>query len=106
MPRIVNGEVFVADISNIMDRPDPEILEILGKRLRALRKARRLTLDQVAEQAGLDRGTVSRAEHGDNPTMVTMLRLLRTYGRLAALENFIPEPEVSPMDLIRGKRRG
>ena len=94
------------DLSTISDLPDPEILAVVGARLRALRKGRGLTLSDVADRAELDRGTVSRAEHGDNPTLVTVLRLLRTYGRLSALESFIPEPDVSPMELVRGKRRG
>jgi transcriptional regulator with XRE-family HTH domain len=85
---------------------DPEIMEELGRRLRGLRKARGLTLHEVAERTGLDRTTVSRAEHGDNPTLLTLLRLLRAYDRLAALDAFIPEAEVSPMALIRGQRRG
>jgi hypothetical protein len=33
-----------------------------------------------------------------------VVRLLRVYGRLASLDAFIPEPEVSPMALIRGGR--
>lgn len=83
---------------------DPEILEEIGRRLRALREARSLTLQEVADRTGLDRTTVGRAEHGDNPTMLTVLRLLRAYGRLSALESFIPEPDISPMALIERDR--
>lgn len=85
---------------------DPEILERVGARLRALRKARGLTLAEVADATGLHTTTVSRAEHGDNPTLLTVVRLLRAYGRLAALESFIPAPEVSPMALVRERRAG
>ncbi len=56
---------------------------------------------EAADAAGLSSKTVSRAEQGENPTLLTVLRLLRVYGRIAALEQFIPEPEVSPMALIR-----
>ena len=91
---------------SIVETTDPEILAELGRRLRVLRKSRRLTIQAAAERAGLDRATVSRAEHGDNPTLLTVLRLLRVYGRLGALEAFIPEPEVSPMALIREGGRG
>lgn len=82
---------------------DPEVLQEIGKRLRSLRKARGMTLKDAANRAGLDRTTVSRAEHGDNPTLLTLLRLLRSYGRLGAIESFIPEPQVSPMNVI-GRR--
>jgi transcriptional regulator with XRE-family HTH domain len=83
---------------------DNEVLAEIGRRLRALRGAR--TLEEAAGLAGLTRQTVSRAEHGDNPTLNTIVRMLRAYGRLAALEDFAAAPEVSPMALLRGRQRG
>ena len=85
----------------ISARPDPEILAELGRRLARIRKTHGLTQGEAAERAGLDRTTVSRAERGDNPTLLTVVRLLRVYGRLDALESFVPEPDVSPMALVR-----
>lgn len=83
---------------------DQEILRSLGERLRALRKARGLTQEEAAERAGLARSTVHEVEKGDNATLQTVIRLLRVYGRLAALEDFIPVPEVSPMARLRERR--
>lgn len=83
---------------------DREVLRELGRRLRALREAQRLTGVETAERAGLSRRTVSRAEQGDNPTLLTVVRLLRLYGRLGALEDFLPEPEVSPMAILRRRK--
>ena len=87
------------------DRPDPEIMAELGHRLAAVRQTRGLTQAGAAEQAGVGRATVSRAERGENPNLLTLVRLLRVYGRLDALEAFLPEPEVSPMALIRSAGR-
>lgn len=81
---------------------DSEILQDIGSRLRALRGTRRQ--QEVARQAGLTRQTVARAEQGENPTALTIIRLLRAYGRLGALEAFIPDAEVSPMALLRKTR--
>jgi len=89
---------------SITQYADPEILEILGRRLATLRKAAGLNQAEAAGRGGLDRSTVSRAEGGDNPTLLTVIRLLRVYGRLSALDAFIPEPEVSPMALIRARK--
>ena len=36
--------------------------------------------------------------------LLTIVRLLRVYGRLAALESFIPEPEISPMAVLEERR--
>lgn len=63
-------------------------------------------MEQVAARTGLSAKTVSRAEAGQNPTLLTVVRLLRAYDRIAALEHFIPEPEISPMAVIREKGAG
>jgi transcriptional regulator with XRE-family HTH domain len=86
------------------DSTDPEVLKEIGLRLQELRRSRDLTLGDVASLCGLSEKTVSRAEHGRNPTLLTVVRLLRAYERLSALNEFIPEPEISPMALIRERR--
>ena len=83
---------------------DREVMQELGRRLVALRKSQRLTMLEAAERAALSRQTLYRAERGQNPTLVTIVRLLRVYGRLAALESFIPEPEISPMAVLEERR--
>ena len=83
---------------------DREVMRELGRRLAALREAQRLTMLEAAEQAALSRQTLYRAERGQNPTLLTIVRLLRVYGRLAALESFIPEPEISPMAVLEERR--
>lgn len=85
-------------------RLDSEIMADVGKRLRALRRDRGMTQSEVADRAGLSRHTLYRAEQGDNPTLMTLVRLLRAYGRLAALDGFIPPTEISPMARLRKRR--
>jgi len=86
--------------------PDREILHEIGRRLESLRKARGLTQTDAAERAGLGRNTLYRAERGDNPTLLTVVRLLRVYGALSSLRSFIPEPEISPMARLRARKAG
>ncbi|MEZ6195330.1 MAG: helix-turn-helix domain-containing protein [Planctomycetota bacterium] len=78
----------------------------IGARLAALRRSQRLSMVEVARRSGLSRRTVARAEEGENPTLATLIQLLRVYGRLPALESFIPEPLVSPMEILRRERKG
>ena len=89
-------------MSNILPTlaPDTEILQEIGRRLQSLRTSRNLSQAEAAELSGLSRRTLYSAEHGDNPTLLTVLRLLRTYGRLGAVDAFIPVPEVSPLEVI------
>jgi len=60
---------------------------------------------QAAERAGISRRTLYRAERGENPTVLTLIRILRVYGRLEALESFIPEPEMSPLEYMSRVKR-
>ncbi len=88
-----------------IDATDQELLRTIGERLAALRKARGLTQAEAAGRAGLGRNTLYRIEHGDNPTLHTLIRLLRVYGRLGGLENFIPAVEISPMARLRERAK-
>ena len=83
---------------------DLELMQLLGGRLKALRKDQGLTLEEAGERASVNKSTVVQAEKGRNPTLLTVLRLLRVYGRVGAITGFIPEPTVSPLELAR--RRG
>ena len=89
---------------NYTTATDAELLQTIGQRLEALRKARGLTQSAAAERADLSRNTLYHAEKGDNPTLLTVVRLLRVYGRLPALETFIPPPEISPMARLKQRR--
>lgn len=84
---------------------DGEIMTQLGHRLRALRKSRRFSQSEAAERSGLSRKTVYSAEQGENPTLLTLLRLLRTYGALDSVNDFIPETEISPLEVLRSSRK-
>ena len=56
--------------------PDDGIDSRLGERLKALRLARRLTLDGLAERAGVSRALISRIERGEaSPTAQLLNRL-------------------------------
>ena len=52
----------------------------IGEDLRIWRKLRRLTIDQVADRAGVDRKTVMGLEAGRNPTLESLLRVARALG--------------------------
>lgn len=80
---------------------DPEIMQALGRRLRELRRARRMTVLRAASAAALSRDTVTNAEAGRNPTLETLVRLLRVYGGLGGLDAMIPAQEVSPLEVVR-----
>ncbi|SEK68631.1 helix-turn-helix domain-containing protein [Nonomuraea pusilla] len=64
-----------------MDRkPDDDILEAVGPRLRALRRDRGITLADLAATTGVSESTLSRLESGQRrATLELLLPLARTY---------------------------
>lgn len=58
-----------------------EVLAGVGPRLRTLRRARAVTLAQVAEETGISLSTLSRLESGRRkPTLELLLPLAKAYG--------------------------
>ena len=84
-----------------------EILIELGDRLRRYRLQQNRTVDEMSADAGVGFSTARRAESGANPTLETLVKLLRALGRLDALESFLPTPVVSPIQMaaLSGRRR-
>ena len=76
---------------------DSEILRELGARLRAYRIQQEFTVEELATRAGLSALTLLKAEQGGNPTLRTLLRLLRALGRIDLAESMLPAPPASPL---------
>ena len=72
--------------------PDPQPLD-LGARVRSLRKARGLTLEQAATQAGLARSTLSKIENGQMSLNFEVLKKLAI-----GLEISVPQLFTPPQD--------
>lgn len=85
---------------------DEALLKLIGKRLAAIRLARNLTQQQLAEQAGLGLRTVQRLELGAAATQLSgFLRVCRVLDLVEHLETLIPEPAASPMAQLKAQRR-
>lgn len=84
---------------------DAEILDVLGSRLAALREQSGLTLEKAAREAGLHPSTVWRAEAGRGPNLLTVVRLLRVYGRLGELSLMVPDAPPSPLRALESSER-
>ncbi len=71
----------------------------LGDRLRRYRLQQNRTVEELAANAGVGFTTARRAESGANPTLETLVKLLRALGRVDALDDFLPTPVVSPIQM-------
>lgn len=79
----------------------------LGKRLQSERLNQNIKQATLAEKAGISRRTLVGAERGEPFTIDTLLSILRALGRLSQIDLFLPEPEISPIQLsqLKGKKR-
>ena len=76
---------------------DAEILAELGSRLRGYRVQQGFTVEELAARADISTLTLLKAEQGGNPTLRTLLRVLRALGRMDLAESLLPAPPASPL---------
>lgn len=79
----------------------PEVMSELGRRLRGYRLQQNRELEEVARTAGVGLRTAVRAEAGGNPTLATLVKLLRALGRLDTLDAFLPPALPSPIEMAK-----
>lgn len=86
---------------------DNAVLEELGKRLAQTRLERNLSQERLAIEAGVSKATIERLEAGEPVKSTSLIRVLRSLGRLEALDQLLPEPLPSPIERVRlqGRRR-
>lgn len=86
---------------NIENMSDTAILREIGSRLKRARLNHNLTQQSLARDAGIGRRTLQKAEDGQVTTLETLVAILRGLGLLSELNNFLPEPPLSPVQLAK-----
>ena len=78
----------------------------LGSRIKALRLRKNVTQQALAEATSLSLNTIKSLEAGRGK-LSTVIAVMREMGVLEQLDNFIPAPAISPMQLVKmqGKAR-
>ena len=92
---------------NLENMENAAIRSELGKRLQRERLNQNITQADLSERAGISRRTLVAAEKGEGTTLETLIRILRGLGSLNRLDQFLPEPPISPIQLakLKGKVR-
>ena len=84
---------------------DRAVLQEIGHRIKRKRLDKNLTQQNLANQAGLSRTTISDLERGAPAGLLTVIQVLRVLGGLEELDAFLPDPGLSPLQLARLKGR-
>lgn len=85
-------------------RTTAESESLVGEHLRRLRIDSGLTQQELADRSDLAVKTVRALETGMGSKLSTLIRVLRVLDREDWLDDLHPEPEVSPMRLLRESR--
>jgi putative transcriptional regulator len=84
---------------------DGAVMGEIGRRVRGHRLNLNRSQAEVAEKAGVSRRALQKLEGGQSCTLALLIRTLRALGRLDALDSFLPEPGLSPLQLAKLKGR-
>src|SRR4051812_33847754 len=90
-----------------METAIPSVEELaaeLGEQVRSHRVRQRLTQEKLASAAGVARKALVNLENGGNPTVHTLLGVLRALGRSDWIRTLAPTVSISPMELLRSQK--
>ena len=80
-------------------KSDKVLLELIGNYVKWHRQNQNMTQAELATAAGINRSTLSELENGSRSNTMTLIRVLRSLGRLSALDSFEQIHTVSPLAL-------
>jgi len=86
---------------------DAAILSMAGDRIRTERLNQNRTQMEIAKAAGVGVRVIKRLENGQGCLLGNLIRILRALGKIEQLDDLLPEPGISPLQLARlaGRQR-
>lgn len=88
-------------MNDIYMMTDLAILTRIGAKLKTVRLKQNITQQSLAEAANVSLSTVKKIEKGEIRSFDALLRLLRTLGKLDALQQLVEEEQLSPNEYYR-----
>jgi len=81
------------------------IEKIIGERIKKLRLEYNITQNNLAKKTGISRVSISKIENGMGVNLSSLLEIMRGLRVLENIEHLIPEPEISPIEIIKLKNK-
>jgi transcriptional regulator with XRE-family HTH domain len=81
------------------------VVKHLCSNLKQMRLNKNLSQEDLAENSGVSRVTISRMERGQAINLLTMVQLLRALDNLDILNYLNIEPEISPMMVMEERSK-
>lgn len=84
---------------------DGAIIDTIGQYIKHHRLAQNRTQAQIAEDAGINRWTLSQIEKGEAITMTSLIQILRALDLLNIFKIFNIETGISPIELAKMEKK-
>ncbi|MFD2034859.1 helix-turn-helix domain-containing protein [Belliella marina] len=82
-------------------KSDSALIRQIGAYIKHHRIELNKTQEQLANEAGISRSTLSLLENGDNGTIATLLQVLRVLDKLFIMDGFEIHESISPLSLLK-----
>ena len=83
----------------IYSKSDLQYIKQIGKFIKETRLAQRKTQQELADDAGVNRGTLVQIENGNPVGLLVFIQLLRALKKLDLLKHFEYKEELSPLKI-------
>ncbi|WP_445908273.1 helix-turn-helix domain-containing protein [Yeosuana sp.] len=87
--------------TNWVAMSDIAIVSKIGEFIKNERLNNNKTQAQLADEAGINRWTISQIENGEAITMISLIQIMRALNILHLLEIFSVKQEISPIELAK-----
>lgn len=77
----------------------------IGEAIKSIRLRKNLTRESVCNQAGVSINALRHLENGTGATLVSLIRVLRTLGRLEWFSTLNPVATINPLNMVKNKQR-
>ena len=89
---------MMVKVNNIsVSMSDSSVIKKIGEFIRQKRLSMNKTQSQLANEAGINRWTVSQIENGQSVTLMSLIQILRVLDAFYVLDGFHFEEKISPI---------
>lgn len=80
---------------------DTELTKRISSRLKELRLKQNISRQELAASSGVSTSSVARMEDGEIKSFDSLLRILRTLGKIEIFQPLVEDEEISPKEYFR-----
>lgn len=80
---------------------DKAIISVIGEYIKQQRLIQNKTQAKIAEDAGINRWTMSKVENGEPISLISLIQILRALNLLDILDIFKTNTQISPLELAK-----